>query len=107
MDNNHISAGTDSENCNTKTMTTQFIGEISVDTGDEDQIQLGKNTQKKEKHPETTASQFLNISFSKASIWCKSVRDDRALMLDVFSRVLFPLSFIVFNVFYWVYYLVV
>ena len=37
--------------------------------------------------------------------WRKGMRDNPALMVDLISRVVFPCSFILFNIFYWVYYL--
>ena len=37
--------------------------------------------------------------------WRKGMRQNPALMVDLVSRVMFPGSFILFNIFYWVYYL--
>ena len=45
------------------------------------------------------------VLFLKVKMWLRKVRRDKALMVDIFSRGLFPAVFLVFNLFYWVYYL--
>ena len=37
--------------------------------------------------------------------WRRRMRENPALMVDLVSRVAFPGSFILFNIFFWVYYL--
>ena len=37
--------------------------------------------------------------------WRKRMRENPALMVDLFSRIVFPGSFIIFNFFFWIYYL--
>ena len=36
--------------------------------------------------------------------WLQTVLDNKALMVDVLSRILFPTAFIVFNISYWITY---
>ena len=39
----------------------------------------------------------------KAPLW----RDNQAMFVEVLSRIFFPLTFVVFNVLYWVFYIVI
>ncbi len=41
------------------------------------------------------------VLFLKVKMWLRKVRRDKALMVDIFSRGLFPAVFLVFNLFYY------
>ena len=55
--------------------------------------------------PEEETQGMLGVLFSRVRKWWEKVKRNRALMVDIISRFVFPLVFIVFNIFYWTHYL--
>ena len=51
----------------------------------------------------STDPELQRVETKEPSLW-QRVRGNNALMLDVISRVMFPASFLLFNLIYWPYY---
>lgn len=72
--------------------------------GNEGSSAPGKNTEQRATSPLTIAGVTLRVP-SWLPTWWNEFTSDKALMVEVISRAVFPLMFFVFNVIYWPWYM--